>query len=218
MHNRTRLVALVVLLIVGCAEIPTEPDRKSLPMMPLAVGNRWIGRSYALDTAGSQIDLVYDTLEIVSTIDRDGETWFVARDGTHYINRTGGLWILDAFGATHHLAKHPASVGETFDVDTVRVLRTDTTSHDVDSVVVSSLVDGVGVGLSGPTGSYLVNAYRDQIATLDGHVMSSDEPLWMGDIRYFAPAVGLVREEHFVRTSSGPSVQRIWELIEVRLR
>lgn len=217
---RTLLFALVALApLAGCEETPTQPDRVSLPIMPLAVGNMWIGRSYGLDTLGGAIDIEADTLSIVSTESIAAETWYRTSDGTLLANRADGLWWRSSSTALATLiAKHPASVGEIFGRETARILYPDTLDHEIDSLVYGHVVIAVGTRLTVTAGTYDVNGYQEHLETFDGQVITEDHELWMGDQEFYSPGVGRVQQRRYQMTPDGKTQWGVWELVEARLK
>lgn len=218
---RLRLLALLLtaiptLFLTGCEETPTEPDRRTQPMMPLAVGNMWIGRSYGLDTAGAPTDVVYDTTRITGTQSIAGETWYVADDGLLLANRADGLWMAEPGQSPRQVAKHPASVGEIFSRDTVAAPFPDPPVGD--SLVDAWRVVAVGMSLTVTAGTYRVNGYEEYRETLDGAMLGPSSAYWGVDERYFAPAVGPVRRLDYVAYLGEKYLLSIWELVEARLQ
>jgi hypothetical protein len=207
------MAALALATAGGCSETAVEPDRRTLPIMPLAVGNVWIGRSYGLDSLGGPTGVEPDTLTIVSSESIDGETWFRASDDRLLIGRSDGLWVRASTGdAARHLALHPASVGDVFGRDTVELPLMDTT------VVFSRIVNGVGTGMTVIAGEFKVNEYREQVASLAGEVIADSSALWRGDEEFYAPGVGRVKAVTYRRTIRGIETWRVWELVEARLK
>lgn len=218
-HLRTLVLAALALVpLAGCEETPTQPDRTSLPMMPLAVGNTWIGRSYGLDSLGGPTGIERDTLSIVATETIAAETWYRSDDGSLYANRADGLWWrMNSTVPARMMAKHPASVGEVFGRETVRVLYPDTLDHEIDSLVYGHVVIAVGMGMTVTAGTYNVNGYQEHLETLEGQTITEDHELWMGDQEYYAPGVGRVQHRRYEMTPDGKALWRVWELVEARL-
>ena len=212
MPSRLLLFALALVALVGCESTPSGPDRTSQPIMNLKVGNAWIGRSFALDSAGNAVDIAYDTLRITDMVVIGSETWYVGDDGVQYADRSDGLWMrFPSGGRTVHAAKHPASVGEIFGRDTFAL--TNQSGQITDTLVASLLVDGVGTSLTVGASSYLVNTYETITETLQGRRLGSSEQGWSGDEYSYATNVGLVRLRMYSRDGI---LARTWELVEFR--
>jgi hypothetical protein len=192
--------------------------------MPLAVGNRWIGRMTYLNSSGTITRTDFDTLRIVREVAIDGVTWYATNNGALLTLRQDGLW-LRPYGGTSpddweiHSAKHPATVGDLFETDTLEVAQIGTPRFPYDSLIIISRVNGVGTAISVPAGSFHATIYGHIIKSLDGHVLTDQEG---GDSRYYdsyAPGIGQVKTEYFAYDSTGNSrVSMRWELMEYLLK
>lgn len=223
MHTRVRVLSLAVyamIAIAGCAETqPADVDRARLPIMPLAVGNRWIGHNLYFDTLGNSTVITVDTLEIVSSMSVNGDTWFVTNTGVRLISRSDGLWTGSATGPDLQIALHPSSVGDVFGRRTV-IHDTDTTGK-LDTIIQGQMVVAVAYPMDVPNGSFRVTGYRIHQVRPDGVELTDTDPLWNEDDEYYAPGIGPVRKiyrDYSRRSPDGFRPYRIWELLEARVK
>ena len=122
---RLYMVFILSLLFVSCkSEEPTLEQEITLDtsvIMPLKVGNTWLYRTVILDTSGNVLSTVHDTVAIVRDTTIGQERWLVNNLGSHYTNRTDGLWGTIQSGSQPiqfvHLAKYPASTNERYPMD-----------------------------------------------------------------------------------------------------
>lgn len=97
--------------LIGCGDkLPTENDGSVI--MPLKVGNMWIGRTTMYNRQGAMIHLEIDTLTVVEAVNERGLTWYKMNNGTLYRNGDEGLYRLDSCLCLD--AKYPAAVSDTF--------------------------------------------------------------------------------------------------------
>jgi hypothetical protein len=113
---------LTAILIAGCFDSPTSST--SSVIMPLKVGNQWIGRVTS-DSSGTSI-VSYDTLTIVQEVVINNETWYKANTGDFYINRANGLLSTpnpnQSGDCACNVIQYPASRGDTILAPEVLVL------------------------------------------------------------------------------------------------
>jgi hypothetical protein len=222
MKRRTPLsyiVAGALFLLAGCSSSSTGPDNNdSLPIMPLKVGNMWIGRTQTFDSAGIVKSTTFDTLRIVSEEQIDGETWFRDYNSFLMTNRVDGLWLREnSFpdGFVWYRAKHPAAVGDIFNVDTIPIINTGAPRGPDTVTVVSYHVVATALEIAVPAGSYRSTKYQLMYNRLDGTRIE----YFTGNDYAFAPGVGFVQQEDYAMTKSGKTfVSSRWELMEVTLK
>jgi hypothetical protein len=213
------LIPLLAIMAIGCSKSELTAPDANLPIMPLAVGNRWIGRSLTLDTNGNVTTTRYDTLQIRQEFVSDSERWFLTGTiGPSYTNRSDGLWSLPYTSgptASHPFlyAKHPASVGDLFNSDTV------SDPFTVPALIGATRVAATGMEMTVPAGTYHVTKYQSQFRTFDGRVLTGNEIASANDYYAFAPGVGLIKEESYMMAPGGRAyVGHRWELIEATLK
>jgi hypothetical protein len=95
-------VVLGAAIISGCSD-STAPMLPT-PVMPLAIGNRWVYRV----TGGA-----LDTVEIVGAREVGGETWYEGSDSILYTNRADGLWTSPLGQPPIHVALANPRIGDT---------------------------------------------------------------------------------------------------------
>jgi hypothetical protein len=214
---------LLTAIAWGCTGNVTDPDNSG-PIMPLAVGNQWIGRMSYLNSSGSITRTEFDTLRIIAEVAIKGETWYATNYGQLLTLRGDGLWRRPYGGTSPdewemHSAKHPANVGDIFETDTFQVAQIGGPPPLYDSLIFISRVSALGATITVPAGTFHATTYGQIIKSLDGHVLTDLEG---GDSRYytaFAPGIGNVKEEYFAFDSTGNShVTMRWELMEYLLK
>jgi hypothetical protein len=204
------LITITSVILAACASDPLGPT-DSQPIMPLKVGNRWIGRTEQLDTAGEVKSTQFDTLEIVAEEVDNGETWYRTNRNTSYTIREDGLWYRP-YGAGDYLmflAKYPASVDDLFGTDTLSRL------PNTDSLVISTIrVRSTGERVTVPAGTFQAIRYVTDLYNIDG------SPFDLGNTdEGYVPGVGSVETLYYGRTASGRRIVWMkWQLVEVIIR
>jgi hypothetical protein len=126
-RNVKRVLFLGLLVLLSSCKkdsAPTEPQSNAGEILPLKVGNQWIGRVTDLDSPGHPSHL--DTMVVAKDTVIQNEKWFFLTGWSLYVaNRTDGLWALDN-SQTWLLWKFPAVEGESYRrlFDTVTVVST----------------------------------------------------------------------------------------------
>ena len=188
----------IMLLLAGCGDEFVGPSATGV-IMPLKVGNQWIGRWTRAGSVASRID----TLTIVSEVQRGNERWYKGSDGDLYINRPGGLWQYSEKGGYYTgeamLAKYPAALNDTFGIRsaTERGL----SGPFVMTEGVTLLAKDTAIGVS--AGTYSCNLYAPIAIDASG---AYDIPTKRN---YYAPNIGPIRKVAY---------DSIWELVSVTLR
>ncbi len=210
----------LLLFIVGCSS--SNGPASNMYIMPLAVGNRWIGNVTVTDSTGAVLSTQLDTLPVYGTKVAGGETWYFqttfpkvlkAKAGTvgltfdtvayAFTNRSDGLYRNDTFlvDPPRRIAKYPASVG-------------DTVSFSPESIPIMDfiLVHGIAEPVTVPAGTFSCYHYQDWYPTTHASVLASDS--------YYAPGVGLVEfvdsVHNFDHPYAKPNVER-WQLVRADL-
>ncbi len=208
------LLAPVLLCILGmlsgCKDDFLGPDLSGAGViMPLKVGNQWIGRWTEYDDAGAVIATTYDTLTIESQVRRDEEIWYLGSNGKLYINHPNGLYKdsseSNVCGCYMMLAKYPSAVGDTFNTQRGEVLlpvgNTPLVRIDADILLAKDS------SVTTPAGTYSCYVYGQKLfAPLNSSLLGWE---W----KYYAPSVGLVKKE----IVSYGRVEKSWELVKLRL-
>lgn len=199
---KTRLLALLpmlVLLLPGCN--PLAPDAPSDVIMPLAVGNMWIGNKITYDAQGNPLSAP-DTLRVTRDMKSGSETMFDASDGETYINRADGMWR-EAGQCSCLRAKYPAKQGDMFNEETTKVLLPDELAP-VD-MKTAMLVVSTDTTVTVPAGTYRCYHYRPVIITPTAATFITAHDY------FYAPNVGLV-----LVVARGQQGYR-WELVRAEI-
>jgi hypothetical protein len=195
------LFVLPVLLLAGCFS-PAAPEDPGV-LMPLKVGNRWIGEQTWFSPSGNTT--LRDTLEIVAEQMINGEKWFVGSDGKMYINRSTGLYSRDTTGCDCFDAKYPARAGDSILLPDALVFLPGQ-SQPVGQIVVQRVVT-TDTTIQVPAGRYSTYHFRPEI------VEPKNARLVTPSARFYAPNVGPIRFERGISTD--PSWR--WELVKAEI-
>jgi hypothetical protein len=189
------LTGVMVFILLGCSskkesdqssiDIGAEAKRIGNIIMPLELGNWWSYNVYGLDTAQNTLrPILLDTLMVISDTTVNQERWFHigGLQGTEgwVINREDGFWFAPPGQKPFLFAKYPAEVGDTF-------------SSVIGSVNAHTTVEGIGVEVKSPAGTYYCYKYSQRV-----------EPSNAITNYYFAPGVGLVKMEIMDRSGRQP--------------
>jgi hypothetical protein len=183
---------------LGCST-STEPSSLP-PLMPLAVGNKWIHTLFSYDTSGVLQHEWQDSIYISRDTLIDGERWYIRpvnRDLGAYTNRETGLWYR-LLGPTITMEpqlvhKYPARIGDSYPF----------AGSDVQETVIS-----LSQTVTTPAGSFSCLVYQ----VLDSTWMASKR------LYFMAPGVGPVRYEQYNRLANGSFVKvTVTELLSIRI-
>jgi hypothetical protein len=210
----------LTILALNCA-----PANGPLPtqqvIMPLAVGNEWIGRVNRYDSHEKFDSTWLDTLRVLRSEDTGGETWYYANTPVIYgpdtlyawfTNRPDGLYTRDMedHGKTYRAAKYPARPGD--------ICATFDSTFDT---LGNGLYDGVSVDttnwlFNAPAGIFNCSVYRGFYYSRNyDEIQSAYEPG-----RYLAPGVGLIAFGYFQADGSHDSASggdHTWQLVRAIL-
>jgi hypothetical protein len=223
---------LFLLLFLGC-ESGGGPVTPTV-IMPLAVGNRWIGQITETDSAGNVVSVSLDTQTVYRTEIVNGETWYyrnlmplvlmprngkpdsLSFDTVDYIftNRTDGLY--QAYSSQFTLrpiapwliAKYPASVGDTMRIDTL----------DMDTppqTRVINIVAGTQTKVTVPAGMFTCYKYQEILVHRQNGITTSR----LVDSSFYAPDIGLVQYIYELPDFDNPSASHhvLWQLVRAEL-
>lgn len=215
-------VCLLALFAWTCSDqLPTESSGEKGEIMPLAVGNRWIGVTTKFDTNGLVTSTTFDTILVDTMVIEDGEPWYLSNRQIHERNTADGYWVwfkmIVGMELKFMTAKYPATVGEMFNLDTV--LDASINGDNVDSALQYTTVLSTRRRVTVPAGTYLCYQYRTIMKVLaapfalDG--VGNEYQLYYD--QYYAPGIGKVKGETFARTRTGRLYINLrWELVEFR--
>jgi len=196
----------LLFILIGCSDEFVGPTATGV-IMPLKVGNQWIGRWTEYDDAGAVIATTYDTLTIESQVRRDEEIWYLGSNGKLYINHPNGLYKdsseSSVCGCYMMLAKYPSAVGDTFNTQRHEMLLQGETWVRIDADILLAKDSAITT----PAGTYSCYVYGQKLfAPLNAGLLGWE---W----KYYAPNVGLVKKE----IGSYGRVEKSWELVKLRL-
>jgi hypothetical protein len=172
-------------------------------MMPLAVGNRWIGEFFNHnDSTGIDEQLWLDTMTVTGTMQIGGETWYVV---THrganlaftdtaqvdlMVNRPDGLYSrsvrtdTNVIGSPNRLIAYPGAIGDSAQTERLGSMAVgDAIGIMYDKLTSKS--DAVDV----PAGTF--RAYR--VETIFAYDSTGRVPVASGNIDWYVPGIGLVK-------------------------
>lgn len=216
--KQSLLILALLPLLIGCTdELPTVDGRDGI-IMPLAVGNQWVGKLTTYNTTGDPVALRLDTIQIVSfdvagNPTPDGTKLFTDQDGYQFWYTGEGLWANNTtcFGMGLS-AKYPALAPDTFaTVRTQALLGTGTAPTDVTS---AWQVVSIDTAVTVPAGTFHCYYYRRVAFEPQGGRLQTVASA------FYAPQIGPVLMEQTqgepMQTPGAP-VSR-WELTGYRLK
>jgi len=192
MMRKAILAGMIVLVVAGCSKKKEseEPSIDITPVhrigniiMPLEVGDMWVYDIYGLDTAKNQLrPMMVDTLSVDTIYNRERWYHIGGLQGTEgsVINREDGFWFAFPGQPPFLFAKYPAELGDTF-------------SGVIGNTTTLTTVEGTGVEVKTPAGTYFCYKYAQRV-----------KPTNAITNYYFAPGVGLVKMEIMDRSGMHP--------------
>lgn len=221
-------LVLLVTALPGCNDhLPTSQDEGSA-IMPLAVGNRWVGIVHEYSTDGVDTNTYYDTIEITEKFtDKDGTVWYGSNEIDGDSLQT--IYKADAEGlsrVTRNLIKgfdpcecrylpFPVRTGDTLLLPSAYVLLPDGNGGTrVVEQKIGMYVESADMEVTVPLGTFRTIQYRQRLFTPNNAVFNQPIP-WMN----YKPDVGPIRIEWYKTGDQkvGP-LAKSWELVDVRLK
>jgi hypothetical protein len=188
-------------------------------IMPLAVGNQWIGQITDYDVRGDIVSQNFDTLTVYKSRVINGETWYYldhfprfSLDGDSNLyeltNRSDGLYECDSehFGEATLIAKYPAISQDTFS----------TFTDPSTSFFYENVVDTINQPIQVPAGKFNSYVYHFEGS---GRISSDELGGGVGPEQFYAPGIGLV-ENGYVNINGSVNLsetEEIWELVRADL-
>jgi hypothetical protein len=203
----------ITIALASCEKSPVTTSGPAV-IMPLNLGNRWIGNWTIFDSVtGSASSTSMDTTEITAEMVIDGERWWNEYKSLYRTNRADGLYsrflsLIDPI----QTAKYPAMAGDTF--STRRLIDT-MFGVPGEPYISFSTVVSTNRAITVPAGTFSCYEY-----TLSNKFLNdSSGRVEVHSHSYYAPGVGHVK---FEVLSQGPNntmrVARHWELVEYTLK
>lgn len=205
------LFLLLLLPIVGCGHLVDSDTDNNEPsnsvIMPLKVGNTWIGRTTRTDANGTVVSVTYDTLKIVREVRIDSKIWYETNTEELLRNDQQGLhWKLESWDDCNSLrARYPAMPGDTFGTQTVTALLPQ--GNVVADMVLFTQVVSRDTVISVPLRTIASYHYRRRVESADPS--KPIDAVMIQEHEFYAPNIGPVK-----RTGRDGSY---WELVEVVL-
>ena len=211
---------LPLLLLLSCGDNSTDPEGDDGKIMPLAVGNRWIGRVTERNPGGAGMDSYLDTIELLSKraqpqatsgvafVDNRGWEWYYVGDELHI-----GACDFDLLPISIEcgpLALSPATKGRIFGerfLDSIPI--SDPSGNPVSVALVMGVqVESVDTTVSVEAGEFHALVYREFIVSPGSiHYPTTNHS-------FYSPGVGVVLYEQ--KHESG-DIDFRWELAAYRM-
>jgi hypothetical protein len=216
---------LTALVFIACDQ--GNVPNASLQIMPLKVGNQWIGQIVSLDANDNILDTRPDTLAVSSSTTYDGDVWYYVKElpGQFFYSRYDtSVWIYSIradglyanigpsfFGITERLAKYPARIEDS--VYSTGLISPDSSSLP-DSINASKLLRYVKRNdevISVPGGTYSCYHYADKEVSQTGKILSIARNAW------YSPGVGIIQFDHADGFPRAGVVREQWQLVRAEL-
>ena len=218
----------MVLLPTGCGDrLPTGSSDGRF-IMPLAVGNQWIGVETTYAPDGSVTGTRLDTIEIVdlATNTTTDETWYKSNQ----VENDQVVWYRNSEGGLHRMPTevgmipdcnclqlhYPAAQGDTFLLPLAQVLIPDPNGGPPQTVTqkIGMYLESTETTVQVPNGEHKCYVYWQRIFTPKDARFSNDLP-W----HYYVPDLGPIKMEWYPSgdPAKGPIVKK-WELKDVVLK
>ncbi len=203
-------------ILIGCSDVPTTPDGSTI--MPLTVGNSWVGKWTYYSGDGSVIETLFDTLTITGTVKDNGVTWYEANNGELLANDRKGLHYND-FTPQCILypvrALYPATASDTFNSapPTTVLVPEATGSAETINVIACNIVLTTDSTVTVPAGTFTTYVYKPDVLA-PNPAQSEDLQFINETIEYYTPNVGPIMREFYERNA----LVKRWELVNVVLQ
>lgn len=201
--NRSFLpLALLFLSLAGCDLLapPEEPDHV---LMPLAVGNKWIGELTTYRN-GDQTTTP-DTLEVVAAEMIEGEKWYRTNRGDLFINRENGLEMKNNM-CDGIVSLYPTQAGESIRAGSSGLVLLPDQPEPVTIDIINRTVS-VDSTIAVPAGTYSAHLYRLELTNPGTSFIESRS-------HFYVPDRGPV----CIDTESRGMLIKRWELVEAVLK
>jgi len=207
----TMYLVLIILNISGCKENSTQVVHAQNYIMPLAVGNMWVGQLKKYDSTGTLLETVYDTTRIVSDTTLNGTTWYLSYEAL-YRNDSWGLKEYDVYAEYERQMLHyPSELGFKHFIDTA-VIKTKLSNgeYQKDTIIFGLETASTDTIIITPLDTFHCYYYKPCTKKLDGTSSTLEFPM-VGSY-WYAPGIGPIRKT-IIDLSDGLGINKlVWEL------
>ncbi|MFI5201636.1 MAG: hypothetical protein ACHQNE_04570 [Candidatus Kapaibacterium sp.] len=233
-----KFIYVLPFIILSVMGLNCAPANGPLPtqsvIMPLAVGNEWIGKVIQYDVHGNPDSTWLDTLRVLNSQVVNGETWYYLNgyppyiqwsrtpnspyekdtSGCVFVMRPDGIYRIQDwnFDSSQRFLSYPVRAHDY--VYRVGTGRPDSTGHYLSYSYKG--VDTIGLTVHVPAGSFSTIVYSIGSYSQSSDVISEG----IGPGEYYAPGIGLVQYGCFEedgRTLAPQLPQAVWQLIRAEL-
>jgi hypothetical protein len=212
------LFALLSMFLLNyCKENTTQTPIGNNVILPLAVGNYWIGQNNmynydsTLNTRGSFLDtmrILFDTLIL-------GNVWYKQNPYYYLRNDNDGLHIIkySPLNTPYLGFKYPAIIGDTFMTIPICYIPNLDNPLILDSGYFYMQVKSTDTLINVPKGSFNCYEYRQYLIKF-GYM----EPTLLYPIYFYAPNVGPIKQVTYNKNPQGNTyLHYSWELLDYKL-
>jgi hypothetical protein len=211
-HYVSLSMLVAATMIAGCSKpTPVSSDGTDV-IMPLKVGNRWIGRWSFFDSTGVISSTRLDTVTVLSEEMIGSEKWFRVDGNVLRTNRTDGYWAQGSLFGPNLMAKYPAAIGDTFGTDYFLQTFPDGSTGEMITYYLSVVSTSTSVTV--PAGTFICHEYKSNYSMPNGVMLDNQEERY-----YYAPGKGMIKSEEVWFAPGGKIVMKgRWELVELDLK
>jgi hypothetical protein len=213
MDGMKRLLPVALLLLAGMTAGCTKgsapaADAAGTPILPLKVGNEWIGVSPS-SSGGQQ----YDTVRIVGDTTIRGEKWYMTQYGARLANRGDGLYMWSRWDSVpFRLIKFPVTVGDTLE-DLGEFQQTYNNSSRPDPFRLVLVVTAIDETVVVPAGTFKCIRANVRCRTASGNPCVG---VFDSDYVDYAPGTGRIKSRNYLpRLGAGGDP---WQLAKASLQ
>jgi hypothetical protein len=211
------LSVLSLLMLNNCNENTSPTPTGTDVIMPLAVGNMWIGKHnyYRYDSTLETRFSGYDTTRIQLDTIIDGEQWYKQSDEYYLQNVDDGLRIIDKIYSKNPYigCKFPAVKGDTFNTAPKVYIPDQNNPLVLDSGFYYVQITNTDTIITVPKGSFSCYEYKTYLLQF-GHT----EPKIIYPIFYYSPNIGQVkRVTNRINPQGNLYLYISWELVDYQL-
>ncbi|MDQ1265286.1 MAG: hypothetical protein QG635_436 [Bacteroidota bacterium] len=217
-----RFLLLVIIALLplsfGCQEDSTNVvHAQGDYIMPLAVGNMWVGRVQRVDSNGNVLSTSYDTVRVDRDTIINGDQWFISNFGGQIFRNFSNWGLKTKYSympdTIYEFLKYPAAIGDIILRDTT--IGTSRISGKTDTVVYGLEVADDDTTIAVPFGNYECYYYKPYYKKLDGSQSDIEVPL-VGD-NWYTPGYGIIKVIMFDISEPDAKIKLVWELVYLEL-